>query len=239
MSSPLIKAEELTETVSSARPSLARSLTIGLIATFVAGILLSLGYGQFYPATSSTAGNWHINGSELGVRLGRAAGIGDAVQVQGLESRGKRHALLTKRVRFKAEDFAHLRYVIDDHHPLVEIFFVWVRAADPGSVYYGPLGRRNDGAGYFNLGETAGWEGEIIGVGIDVVGTSEEHLPTIRSLTLSPASAAGQLGVAWSGNGGQIVRFTKSISTSAVFSSRATPMAIGPIPRGSSRNATG
>ena len=199
MSSPLIKAEEAPDTVSRERPSPGISLTVGLIATIVAGLLLSLAYGQFYSASASSVGNLRINGNELGVRLGRAASIGDAVQVQGLESRGNRHALLTRRVRLNAEEFTHLRYVIDDHHPSVEIFFVWLRADDPGGVYYGPLGRRKDGAGYINLGETAGWEGEIIGVGINVVGTSEEHLPTIRSLTLSPASAAGELGVAWSG----------------------------------------
>jgi hypothetical protein len=199
MSSPLITDAGAPEAAPRKASPLAVSVSIGLLAAIAGGLLLALLYGLFSAGPDTPVSDLHIDGSELGVRLGRAESVGDAIQVTGLESRGRRHALLTTRVRLDAADFSHLRYVIDDHHPSVEIFFVWLRADSAGSVYYGPLGRRGDGTGFIDLSDMAGWEGEIIGVGINVVGKSEDYLPTIRSLTLSPPSAMGQLGTAWSG----------------------------------------
>lgn len=143
---------------------------------------------ELYDNTSRDGKNpWIISGSDLKTRMGRAnTTTAGSLVIEQLQAGIEDRALVTRRVRFKAQDYPFLQATIANLHPGLVTYFIWRTADQPEQIHYQRLHYGLMNTRTQLLVENEQWQGTITEVGLDMYGDLRLTPAIVEQLKLLP-----------------------------------------------------
>jgi hypothetical protein len=140
-----------------------------------------------------------INTSSMKTVMGTTELIGDTLEVIALKPyENDQRAIVVSRTTFNSDNYPYAEYEIQGRHPGIEINLIWRTAQNPRSMARMPLHWNPDKASILNLAGHAAWNGEIIEIGLYMIGELREKPIAISPLTLQPHGWQSMLASIWS-----------------------------------------
>ncbi len=154
--------------------SVAVALLLGAVLLVAGGVSYFLADDRYVRESATD-----LPGSRLQLLEGQGATENSSLLIRALSPRGVALAIIPG-LALTADDFSVLEWRIDGLNPETQVRFIWAIETDPQTVRGAVLDVASD---RLALADLPGWEGRVIGVGLEIRGRLNEPL-TVRSLNL-------------------------------------------------------
>lgn len=165
-----------------------RTLAWSALAALVAAILISL---ALWAAERFDRSPRLLLSTEMRIVKGAAVATGAALQITGLDAEGVAMVIAPLGNGIPAKRYPSIHWRVSEGASAQGYALIWVTAAEPQSLQSLPLTPAQFFAGRFDVQADPRWQGDIVGVGIALLGVSTLPL-SIDRFELDP------VGLQWS-----------------------------------------
>jgi hypothetical protein len=183
-----------------------RALGGALIALLASAVVLVVGFIGFFPIINpdylperEAATAYTLRGKDFTPVVFADGGYdGDASVIIALaEGRPDDQAILMRKLRLPASDYAFLRYHLEGRHPGLRVMLFWKTVDGGETPFYTEMDNPGNGPQYHNLRRSEEWQGTITELAIGFFGDLRGQDIRLEGVRLEPYSASGLLGVVW------------------------------------------
>lgn len=183
-----------------------RALLVAVVALGISAALVIGGYLLAFPLLHSeflpqrdSASSFSLKGKDFTPVVAADGGYeGDSIVITALaEGRPDDQAILMRKVRLRASDYAFLRYDLEGRHPGLRVMLFWKTVAGGDTPHYSELDNPGNGLQYHNLRRSEEWDGEITELAIGFFGDLRGGQTELRGVRLEPYGARSLLGTIW------------------------------------------
>lgn len=182
------------------------ALGVALVALGLSGATLVTGFVLLFPVLNpaylpqrDAVTPFVLRGKEFTPVVSADGGYdGDASVISALaEGRPDDQAILMRKLRLPARDYAFLRYHLEGRHPGLRVMLFWKTVDGGDTPFYTEMDNPGNGPQYHNLRRSEDWEGTTTELAIGFFGDLRGKDIRLEGVRLEPYSALGLLSVVW------------------------------------------